>query len=128
MKKATLDLLLERRLKREENAIKPVEIKSIGMSFNVVKLPLTQILGIMDRFDIDNGSNSEKFAMFKELAYMSIPLLRDKKLLEAYNCVEPTDIVSAVLDDNVGAVAELASAIMGMYGLGDGSAVDEIKN
>lgn len=128
MKKATLEALIERKSKQDKEVLKNIEIKSIGLSFDVVKMPLSQMLGIMDKYDIDNGNYTEKFAMFKELVYMSIPLFRNDKLIELYNCIEPTDVVTAVLDDNLEAITELATAIMKIYGLSDGKAVASLKN
>ena len=50
-----------------------------------------------------------------------------KELQEAYGCQEPYDIVLRVLDDNVGALAELANAVLDFYGMGD-SIRDQLKN
>lgn len=128
MKKATIEALLERKTKQDKASVKTIELKSLDMSFNAVKLPLGQLLSIMDKYDVENGSYSEKFGMFKELVYMSIPIFRDSKLIEAYEVVEPEDVVTAVLNDDINAVTELATAVMEMYGLTDGSAVTELKN
>ena len=66
--------------------------------------------------------------MSKELIYMSVPLFQSQELQAAYECAEPTDIVPAVLENNLEAISELVTAITALYGLNNGVAITDLKN
>ena len=51
---------------------------------------------------------------------------RSARLSEAYDCIEPYDVVTAVFDDNIGAIGKLAEFILDLYGMQD--VVDDVKN
>ena len=127
--KATLESLLERKVQidRDSNGgIKEVEIKSLGMKLTVVKQPLTRVSSILDDLQGNDTKFSTMLDIYKQLIYLCVPLFHDKKLQEAYECVEPFDVVTAVLEENIGALTKLAEAILDMYGLQD--IVNDLKN
>ena len=127
-KKATLESLLDRKMQKDQGntGIKEVEIKSLGMTLTVVKQPLSSVSGILDDLQGNDIKFSAMLDIYKQLIYLCVPLFHDTKLQTAYNCVEPFDVVTAVLDENIGAITKLAEAILDMYGLQD--IVDNLKN
>lgn len=90
----------------------------------VTKIPLGRVLSLMDGMDGNSMADNLEFQV--ELIYQCCPLLRDRGLQQAYQCQEPTDIVCALLEDNLGAISEVAAAILAFYGLGEEP--DPVKN
>ena len=116
LKKLTLSDLIARKEQREAGRTdyRDVKVEALDGALTLKKLPLSQVLTMNLDFEV-------------ELIYKSCPMLQNKELQEAYGCQEPYDIVLRVLDDNVGALAELASAVLDFYGMGD-SIRDQLKN
>ena len=128
LKKLTLSDLIARKEQREAGRIdyRDVKVEALGGMLTLKKLPLSQVLTMLDDQN-ENAGMKENLDFEVELIYKSCPMLQNKELQEAYGCQEPYDIVLRVLDDNVGALAELASAVLDFYGMGD-SIRDQLKN
>nr|DAK26020.1 MAG TPA: YqbN [Caudoviricetes sp.] len=128
LKKLTLSDLIARKEQREAGRIdyRDVKVEALDGALTLKKLPLSQVLTMLDDQN-ENASMKENLDFEVELIYKSCPMLQNKELQEAYGCQEPYDIVLRVLDDNVGALAELASAVLDFYGMGD-SIRDQLKN
>ena len=128
LKKLTLSDLIARKEQREAGRIdyRDVKVEALGGMLTLKKLPLSQVLTMLDDQD-ENAGMKENLDFEVELIYKSCPMLQNKELQEAYGCQEPYDIVLRVLDDNVGALAELANAVLDFYGMGD-SIRDQLKN
>lgn len=128
LKKLTLSDLIARKEQREAGRIdyRDVKVEALDGMLTLKKLPLSQVLTMLDDQD-ENAGMKENLDFEVELIYKSCPMLQNKELQEAYGCQEPYDIVLRVLDDNVGALAELASAVLDFYGMGD-SIRDQLKN
>ena len=128
-KKITLEELIARKEQgqRDKLEFKEVEVKSLGGSLMLKKIPLASVLRLIDNAR-GESSLSGNLDTNKELIYKCCPLLQDKKLKEIYSeqITEPYDIVTAVLNDNVGEIAKIADKIMEFYGLDN--AEKEIKN
>ena len=129
MKKATLEDLIARKSQamKAQMVIKVIEIPVLGMSVTVEKQPLARVLNLIDKYK-DDDSLAGKFEMYKELIYMSVPLFRSQKLLEAYDVVDNLDIITILFEQNLMAITKLGDEISEMYGLNDNKAVDELKN
>ena len=129
MKKATLEDLIARKSQamKAQMVIKEIEIPVLGMSVTVEKQPLARVLNLIDKYK-DDDSLAGKFEMYKELIYMSVPLFRSQKLLEAYDVVDNLDIITILFEQNLMAITKLGDEISEMYGLNDNKAVDELKN
>ena len=129
MKKATLEDLIKRKEqgKADKLQFKEVDVKVLGMSVTVVKQPLTRVLQLIDNYNGLEGLLNN-FEMSKELIYMSVPLFQSEQLQQIYECAEPTDVVPAVLDNNLEAISELVTAITELYGLNNGVAITDLKN
>lgn len=128
LKKLTLSDLIARKEQREAGRTdyRDVKVEALDGVLTLKKLPLSQVLSMLDAQD-ENAGMKENLDFEVELIYKSCPMLQNKELQEAYGCQEPYDIVLRVLDDNVGALAELASAVLDFYGMGD-SIRDQLKN
>ena len=128
LKKLTLSDLIARKEQREAGRTdyRDVKVEALDGVLTLKKLPLSQVLSMLDAQD-ENAGMKENLDFEVELIYKSCPVLQNKELQEAYGCQEPYDIVLRVLDDNVGALAELASAVLDFYGMGD-SIRDQLKN
>ncbi len=127
-KKATLEALLERKMQREKDnyGIKVINVGSIGMSITAAKQPLSAVSDILDDLQTGDIKFSDTLDIYKRLIYLCVPLFHDEKLQKAYACAEPYDVVTAVLEDNIGALTDIAEAILDMYGFSD--IVDKVKN
>lgn len=126
IKRATKEALLERAAKRDAAKAKYRDFycKALGETLIIKKIGVDRICDILDMADGDTmRANME---VNKQLVYESVPLFQDKEIQEAYGCIEPYDIVLAVLDDDMNELQHLCSFILNMYGLG--SLDDDIKN
>lgn len=130
IKKATLEELLRRKEQgaAERMQTKEIDVPSIGLTFTVLRQPLTRVLKLMDQYKgVD--SLSSQFEMYKELIYISTPLFQSQELQAEYGCVEPYDIVPAILEENLTAITEFGEGISDLYGLANsGGPVEELKN
>ena len=53
-------------------------------------------------------------------------MLKNKRLLQHYECVEPTDIVEKIFNDNAAAIGDFGRKILALYGLDE--LPDMLKN
>lgn len=121
-KKLTLEALLAKKEQREmdQMTLRRVEVSSLGGYLVLEKIPLTRLVGMLDR--VADDSLADNLALNVDIIYACCPLFRNKELQEQYHCAEPTDIVCAVLDDNMADIDRIVTEIMGMYGLTGGAA------
>ena len=130
MQKATLEALLERKTQamKAKMAVKEINVPVLGMALTVEKLPLARVLNLIDKYKDDDSLNG-KFELYKELIYISVPLFRSTQLQEAYEVADPLDIITVLLEQNLGAITKLGDEISEMYGLSDpNKTVDDLKN
>ena len=125
-KKLSLEDLLARAEQRagDKNAYKQVYFHTLGGDLVFEKIPLTRMLAMMDGVDGENLMDSLAFQV--DLIYQCCPMLRKPELQAAYDCKEPTDIVCALFEDNMGAISKAAESILDFYGLADSK--DAVKN
>ena len=128
LKKLTLADLLAKKEQRDaaKTEYQDVEIPSLGGSLTFRKLPLTEFLSMMEGLEDDAGVR-ESLDFSVQLIYKCCPMLRDVQLREAYGCVEPTDVVYKVFNDDIGAINAASAAIMDFYGVGE-SVREALKN
>lgn len=141
-KKLTLEDLLDRARQRDSDKIQIREYYSeeLGGNIAVTKMPLRKLTAFLDKAD-DGDSNAitSNLDMNIELVYKSVPMLQNKELQAAYDCVEPYDIVTKVFNDNLGEIQDITNFIMSLYGMykykskneddpEEESLVDELKN
>lgn len=127
-KKLTLTDLLARKTQgtADKLSYKDVYVEQLGGSITLKKIPLNQMLDMMDSV-ADDASLKDSLAYEAELIYECCPMLHDKGLLDAYECVEPTDIVFRLLNDDIGAIGALSAEVLDFYGMGD-SVREQLKN
>lgn len=127
-KKLTLEALIARHEQRdaEKTEFREIEVPALGGALVFKKLPLSVFLNLMEQQGED-PSLKESLDFEAELIYKSCPMLQDKKLQAEYECEEPTDIVYKLLDDNLGAIAELSTAVLDFYGMG-AAVREQLKN
>lgn len=116
-KKITLEDLLDKKLDNGFQS-KNVALVSLGGEITIVKQPLTTVMRMVDGME-QSESMSERLTVMLDLIYKCVPLFHSKKLQEKYNVAEPTEVVSKVLDENMGDITKLAEAIMSFYGMDD---------
>lgn len=123
-KKLTLEALLAKKAQREKDKteFKTVYVPGLGGELTLKKLPLERYFALAQ--DTESDDLLSQYETNKQLIYASCPLLHDKELQEAYDCVDPSDIVGKVFDDNISDMTAVVSAIGGFYGLSD----DDLKN
>jgi hypothetical protein len=129
----TIESLIQRAEQRKNDKIKLKEVynETLGGNLVIKRVPLTQVVGILDKLDGENLKLSDCIEMYKELIYKCCPILQNKDLQEEFGCAEPYDIVTEVFEDNVGEINKLAEEILAMYGMADNPVKEleeEIKN
>lgn len=125
-KRLTLEALIAKKEQRQaaKTAYRDVWVESLGGCLTLQKLPVSRFVALTGRYDAQDFQQAFDYQI--ELAYASCPMLQKKELQEAYGVAEPTEIVMAVLDDDLGALSQLTEDITGFYGLGE--ADEELKN
>lgn len=124
-KLALADLMARAEQRKQVGPVtKEVYVDLLGGCLTVEKLPLGRVLPLLD--DVDGKRMMSNLDFQVDLIYQSCPVLRDRGLQESYGCQEPTDIVCALLEDNISAIGSLSTAILEFYGLGDDQ--DAVKN
>ena len=115
-KKLTLEELIAKaeQRKADKTEYRNVYVKELDGTLTLKKIPLARYVSLFD--DRDANSASDSVDLQKDLIYASCPMLHDKALQDAYGCTEPSDIVFALLNDNLDAVRELSDAITEFYG------------
>ncbi|MBB6214960.1 hypothetical protein HNQ80_001045 [Anaerosolibacter carboniphilus] len=118
IKKLTLTDLIAKKEQRDKAklAFKDIHVESLGGTI-VAQRPSDEV--ILETIDLmgNNDSAKEIVAAFKYLIYTSIPILKEPSLQEAYECVEPDEIVMKLFD--IGEVLEVGAAILEMAGVKD---------
>lgn len=125
-KRLTLEALIAKKEQREKEKfeVHKVDVPSLDGYLQLEKIPLTRMVGLMD--EANGASVSGNLAFYVDLIYACCPMLRNKELQAAYGVTEPTDIVCAVLEDNMGEISRIASVILAMYGMSDGDDLKEV--
>jgi len=129
-KKLNLSDLLARKESRKNDRpeYKVVNVPELGGGLEIRRLPLLKFLDMMDGIN-EYSSPAESMQKQIDIIYESVPLFHNSELQEAYECAEPTDIVTKVLNENMGALTEILTAIFSFYGMdADGSALAQLKD
>lgn len=119
MSKITLDILLERKIKQEQDKMKIIPFNSeiLGGTIEIVKGKLRDIVKMMDNTDKDNVEEGLKSNL--KLIYKHCPIFKNKELQESYEVAEPYEVILEVFDQNLGEVNKLSNAILNLYGIGE---------
>ena len=123
--KATVESILDAKTTKTGQNLVDIDAPSIEMTFVVSKMPLTKVLRIIDE-TADPSSVVGNYEFLKKIIYESVPVLKNKRLLQHYECVEPTDIVEKIFNDNAAAIGDFGRKILALYGLDE--LPDMLKN
>lgn len=124
--KATKEALLARAEQSKDDKLKyrSYECEELGMTLLLKRLPIFRICEIMDMSEDD--TMKEAMEINCNIIYESTPLFQDKELQAAYGCIEPTEIVTKVMNENMNEIEKMCAFIMGGYGMAD--QVEKVKN
>ena len=117
-KQKLIEKLLNRKRKNDNDST--FTIKVDDMELDAVKLPIPQLLSIVDKY---GDTISDQFNLAQEVIYMSVPLLRENELVSECDVVNPHDVVSKIFGDDVSIVNSLSAQIQSKYNI-----KSEIKN
>lgn len=121
----TTELLLKRAT-AEKDKFKVANYHSAELDgdIQVRKVPASRIYELLDESK-DEGL-AAKYITNLQIIYECCPVFHNSDLIDAYDCVEPYEVVGKVLDDNAGEIGKLISIILDMYGLNED--VEDVKN
>lgn len=127
--KLTLSDLLKKKEQRDKDRVefKTVYVENLGGELEIKKLPLAQFMDMIGDIN-DNTGAGDSLRIQMELIYACCPLLHNKELQDAYECIEPTDIVGKVFDDNISDIMTVVGTIFEFYGMESGEIIGELKN
>ncbi len=135
MKRLGLSDFLELKARRENGEqIKEYKSEFLGGSIMIKKISPYKVMEILDKIETEENAATNGLRGNIELIYRHCPDFAKKELQEAFNCVEPYDIVLNIFDNNVGQVGKFATYILSLYGLGkyeenkENEIGDDIKN
>nr|DAR10422.1 MAG TPA: protein yqbN [Caudoviricetes sp.] len=119
MKQLGLSDFLELKARRENGEqIKEYKSEFLGGSIIVKKISPYKVTEILDKIEMEENAATNGLKGNIELIYRHCPDFTKKDLQEAFNCVEPYDIVLKVFDNNIGQIGNFATYILSLYGLG----------
>ena len=124
--KATKEALLARAEQSKDDKMKyrSYESEELGITLSLKRLPISRLCEIMDMSEDDTMKAAME--MNCNIIYESVPLFQDKELQAAYGCIEPTEIVTKVMNENMSEIEKMCTFIMGGYGMTD--QVEKVKN
>lgn len=131
MGKLNLSELVARSQQSEQDKFRVVYLKiDRENTIEARKKDLRAVEKVLDMEVTDTHGRNRQAAM---LIYDHCPVLREKELQQAYQCVEPVDVVEKVFQSNMGLMQQAAAKIMQLYGLSEEnaeeeSALEQVKN
>lgn len=127
-KQATLAEIIA---KRKQGATDKIQVKyyeseTLGMKIEIRKIPLQRYMEISESMSNDDNNTIDEM---NKMIYEFCPLFKTntKEAMEVYEVAEPTDLPSAILEDQLNEIKDIIEIINSFYGL-DKIGVDEIKN
>lgn len=124
-KQATLaDIIAKRKQgKMDKLQVKYYESETLGMKIEVRKIPLSQYMNLID--ELEEGNSVEGM---NKMIYECCPMFKEntKEAMEVYDVATPTDLPSAVLEDQLNEMKGIMEIINSFYGID--KIEDEIKN
>jgi len=118
-KKLTVQELIAQRekLAKKKSKTETLFISSMDSDI-VIKAPTSSLLLEAQSMGQDDATKADVYLVYQ---CVTEPDLKDKKLHEAFECVEPMDIVSEIFLP--GEVASIADKIMGLGGFSGGVSI-----
>ena len=124
-KKATLADIIARKKQGEMDKmqVKYYSSKVLGMDIEIRKIPLVQYMDLIE--EVEEGNSIEGM---NKLIYECCPMFREntKEAMEVYGVSTPTDLPSAILEDQLNEINGIIEIINSFYGVD--KLEDDIKN
>ena len=117
-KKATLDDLIARKQQSQNDKVHCKEVYSKVLDATLL-LKKPSLNKIFDAIDLSRtGGAAADYEANKILVYDACELFHEPKLLEAYECTEPYDVVGKIFEHNIPEIARISQEVLGFYGYG----------
>lgn len=124
-KKATLADIIARKKQGEMDKmqVKYYSSEVLGMDIEVRKIPLVQYMDLIE--EVEEGNSIEGM---NKLIYECCPMFKEntKEAMEVYGVSTPTDLPSAILEDQLNEINGIIEIINSFYGVD--KLEDDIKN
>ena len=121
IKKVTIeDILEQKKIKKSYDMYYDSEV--LGGRVDFEKINANKVIDIMS--DVNDG-NMEVFDACMYIIYLSVPMFRNKKLVEdKENADSPYKIINDIFNGNIIEISEFAQKIFELYGVND----ETVKN
>jgi len=124
-KKATLAEIIARKKqgKMDKLQVKFYDSETLDMQIEIRKIPLTKYMNL-----IENLEDEENVDGMNKIIYECCPMFKNgaKEAMEVYCVEEPTDLPSAILEDQLNEMKDIVEIINSFYGLD--KIGEEVKN
>lgn len=113
--------------KSDKLQVKYYESKTLGTDIEIRKQPLKRYMELSENASEDETDSIDGM---NAMIYEFCPLFKTdvKQAMEIYGVAEPTDLPSAVFEDQINEMMEIIDVINSIYGLEDKDKDKEIKN
>lgn len=119
-KKATLADIIARKKQGDLDRlqIKHYKSETLGVEIEIKKIPLKKYMDLVGAVD-EGNTEGEYIDAINKLIYECCPMFREntKEAMEVYKVAEPTDLPSAVLEDQLNEMKEIMEVINSFYGI-----------
>lgn len=126
MAKKTLEEILQKKLQGEMDKfkVKIYNSKTLDCDIEIHKIPLKRYMAICEIAETE----SESIDFMNTLIYETCPIFKEntKKAMEIYGVSEPTELPSAILEDNLLEMKDICEIVSSFYGFEN--LEGEIKN
>ena len=120
MSKKTLTLA-EIIAKRKQSDIDKMQVKyyksdTLGCDVEIRKIPLQRYMELSEQLAEDDENTID---VMNEMIYECCPMFKSntKEAMEAYKVAQPTDLPSAVLEDQLNEIKDIVEIINSFYGI-----------
>ncbi|OHW62906.1 hypothetical protein EUAN_06900 [Andreesenia angusta] len=118
--KATLAEIIARKKQGEMDklSVKYYDSEVLGTSIEVRKIPLKKFMSLVEDME-DEGDAVEGLDSMNKLIFEVCPMFREdtKEAMEIYGVKEPTDLPSAILEEQMNEMKDIVEIANTFYGL-----------
>ena len=131
MARLNLEELVARATQSENDKLK-VKMLVIDQEGNTIQAKKKDIHTVSKTLDMEQETTEDSFKAQAKLIYDHCQVLHEKRLQDAYGCVEPMDVVEKVFMSNMELIRKASEAVLEMYGISEKkdseNPVDAVKN
>lgn len=124
-KKATYKDLLKKKLQKEKDSFKAIDIyvTSMDRTLTFVKPNEEKLINLLDEIN-ENSTTSEQLDFTRKMIYLSCPMLQDTELHQELEIQDPFDVVKSLFDiKDINEIGEQLNKLIGID-----QEVEKIKN